>query len=57
MGKIFTSVLNIRLSEYLGINKLNGPEQAGFKAGRSTVDHIFTLKALIDQIIFRHKRL
>ena len=33
MGKLFTCVLNNRLSEYLSVNKLNGPEQAGFKAG------------------------
>ena len=57
MGKLFTCVLNNRLSEYLRVNKLNGPEQAGFKAGYSTVDHIFTLKAMTDLFIFRHKKL
>ena len=57
MGKSFTCVLNTRLSEYLRVYKLNGSEQAGFKADYSTVDHISNLKALIDLFLFRHKRL
>ena len=48
MGKLFTCVLNKRLSQYLRVYKLNGPEQTSYKAGYSTVDHIFTLKAIID---------
>ena len=58
MGKLFTCVfLNTRLSEYLRVYKSNGPEQAGFKADYSTVDHISNLKAMINLFLFRHKRL
>ena len=34
-----------------------GPEQAGFRSGYSTIDHIFVLNYLIDFYLFCNKRL
>ena len=48
MGKLFSSAINERLSEFVEINKIIGEEQAGFRAGYSTQDHIFTLQSIID---------
>ena len=40
LGKFFTSALNSRLSAYLGVSAL-GEDQAGFREGCSTLNHIF----------------
>jgi len=47
LGKLFTAVLNNRISKYLESNNLLGEEQAGFRSGYSTSDHIFTLYSII----------
>ena len=57
MGKLFTSLLNNSLTKYLNDYKIIGEEQAGFRKGYSTSDHIFTLKCLIDLYLFKKKRL
>ena len=36
------------LTEFVNVNKIIGEEQAGFRSGYSTHDHIFTLHAIID---------
>ena len=46
-GKIFSSVLNKRLSEYLESNKILCDEQNGFRSNRSSEDHIFALTSLV----------
>ena len=46
-GKIFSSVLNKRLSEYLESNKILCDEQNGFRSNRSCEDHIFALTSLV----------
>ena len=51
LGKLFTSVLNIRLTQYLDTYDVLGSEQAGFRAGHSTTDHIFNLRTLINLYI------
>ena len=56
-GKLFTSVINNRLIEYFDENTTIGPEQAGFRAGHSTVDHVFTLHCIIDFFLAKKKRL
>lgn len=48
LGKLFTAVLNERLTSYLEDNELLGEEQAGFRNGHSTLDHIFVLHSVID---------
>ncbi|KAI0235914.1 hypothetical protein LSAT2_013530, partial [Lamellibrachia satsuma] len=47
LGKLFTSVFNSRLNEYLDSMNMIGEEQAGFRKGYSTLDHIFVFKSLI----------
>ena len=41
LGKLFTAVINERLTMFLESSGTIGDEQAGFRAGFSTVDHIF----------------
>ena len=56
-GKLFTSVINNRLVKYFDAQSTIGPEQAGFRAGYSTMDHLFTLHCLIDFFLAKKKRL
>ena len=46
-SKIFSSCINSRLSFYLEENNLLGENQAGFRSGYSTLNHIFTLHLII----------
>ena len=57
LGKLFTSVINNRLKKYMENLSLLGEEQAGFRAGYSTTDHIFTLKCIIDIFLSKKKKL
>ena len=54
VGKFFTSVLNYRITNYLEATGSIGDEQAGFRAGHSTIDHIFVLHSIID--IYQQKQ-
>ena len=54
-GKLFTAVLNHRLNNYLENMNLLCEEQAGFRKGYSTIDHIFNLKCLVDLYLHRKK--
>ena len=54
IGKLFTAAINYRLTNFLEQAGAIGDEQAGFRAGFSTVDHIFTLHAILD--IYLHKK-
>ena len=55
MGKLFTSLLNTRLTESCNNNKVIEEMQAGFRAGYSTADHVFVLKNLIDLFYYKKK--
>ena len=57
IGKLFTAAVNHRLTNYLEQSGAIGDEQAGFRAGFSTVDHIFTLHAIIDLYLYKKERL
>lgn len=48
MGKLFTNILNERLNIYLESCNLLSEEQAGFRKNYGTIDHVFSLKLLID---------
>ena len=54
-GKLFTACLNGRLSCYVEDHIL-GQEQAGFREGYSTIDHIFVLQLIIELFQSVHKR-
>ena len=47
----------MRLTEYVNTLDVIGPEQAGFRSGFSTNDHIFALKKVIDLFLHTKKRL
>ena len=47
VAKVFTSILNNRISAYLETNNLLCDEQNGFRKNRSCLDHIFTLTTII----------
>ena len=49
LGKLFSSILNKRLTDYLIKNKLLSNCQIGFLKDSRTSDHIFTLKTIIDK--------
>ena len=57
LGKLFTGVINERFENFLENNKLLGCEQAGFRKNLGTVDHIFSLKTVIDFYLHNKKRL
>ena len=57
LGKLFTSLLNHRLTLYLENVGYMGEEQAGFKGGYSTMDHVFTLHSIIDLYTSRNMKL
>ena len=48
LGKLFTAILNGRINHYMNDSGLLGHEQAGFRAGHSTMDHVFLLHHVID---------
>ena len=56
-GKLFTSVLNTRLNTYLENNNILGNEQAGFRKGYSTIDHIFVLHSLVNVYQYQKRKL
>ena len=57
LGKLFTSLLNTRLYNYLTTEGILGNEQAGFRKDYSTLDHILTLHILSNFYINNGKQL
>ena len=57
LGKLFTSILNSRLTKFLDENILLNENQAGFRKDYSTSDHIFVLNSLIEIMKFEKKKL
>ena len=57
IGKLFTAVINARLTFYLEGLGIMGEEQAGFREGYSTTDQCFVLYSLIDFYLFGGQRL
>lgn len=57
LGKLFTSVLNLRLNNFLDENITLEENQAGFRKGYSTTDHIFVLNSLIELLRKQKKKI
>ena len=53
-GIFFTSLINTLLTYFLNSSKVLLENQTGFRRGYSTMDHVITLKSLID--IFLHEK-
>ena len=54
-GKLFTAILNARINNFIEYHNILNENQAGFRSGFSTVDHIFTLYTL-SEILKHHKK-
>ena len=48
LGKLFTAVLNNRLSKYVEKYEIILQNQAGFRKGLSTIDNLFIIQSLIE---------
>ena len=57
MTKVFTGILNNRITKFTDMNKIIVDEQNGFRKGRSCSDHIFTLTSTIKYYLNRNKSL
>ena len=57
IAKIFTAVLNNRLTVYLNNSNILGEEQAGFRENYCTSDHIFVLNTLINIYQSKYKQI
>ena len=57
LGKVFTSILNNRLTAFSNLYNILLENQAGYRKGYSTIDQIFLLKGLIDLFINKSKML
>lgn len=57
ISKLYSSVINKRLTEWIRINNITGEMQAGFKKGYSTIDHVFTLMAAIQKQFVNDRKL
>ena len=57
MVNCLQQILNNRLNKCLEDSGILGEEQAGFRKKCSTVDHIFTLKMLVDFYVHKNKKL
>ena len=55
LGKLFSGLLQTRLSNYLENNSLLSPFQSGFRKQRRTTDNIFVLKTLINKYAYCNK--
>ncbi len=56
-GKLCSYVLNKRLTDWVEEHGLINEAQAGFRRNYSTIDHIFTLLALVQRQLLNHGKL
>jgi hypothetical protein len=56
-SKLFGTIINRRLQEWVEENDITGDHQAGFKKGYSTIDHMFTLLALVQKQFCHNRKL
>jgi hypothetical protein len=56
-SKLYGSVINSRLQEWVDLNNITGECQAGFKKDYGTVDHIFTLLAIVQKQFLQNRKL
>ena len=57
LSKVYTHVLNKRLTRWAEQEETILEQQAGFREGYSTVDHIFTLYGLVQRYLQRNTKL
>ena len=54
---MYTHILNRRLTEWAGNEEKIISQQAGFRAGYSTIDHSFTLYALVQRYLQKNTKM
>ena len=57
IGKLFSKLVNFRLTKWFNENKSINESQFGFRENRSTTDCIFILNGLIDILFAQGKKL
>ena len=57
LGKFFTLCINIRLGKYLESRGVIGEEQAAFREGYGTMDHVFVFNEIVNFYIHNKKKL
>ena len=57
LGKLFTSCINVRLGKYCEAWGIIGEEQAAFREGYGTMDHVFVFNEIINLYLQKKKRL
>ena len=57
LSKVFTHIINSRLTHWTESNSVLNDAQAGFRKGRSTVDHMFTLYAATKKHLLKNTKL
>ena len=57
MGKLFTTILNTRINEFLESYGILVEEQASFRKTYGTNDRLFNLKRLADLFLFMKKKI
>ena len=57
VGKVFSHILNERLNSFLEDNHIIHNNQAGFRKNHRTVDHIFTMKTIVDKYINKRQNI
>ena len=57
ISKVYTHILNKRLSEWAEVEEKIIEEQAGFRAGYSSADHIFSVYAMVQKYLLKHTKL
>ena len=57
VSKIYTHILNKRLNNWAEEEEINIEQQAGFRKDYSTVDHMFTLYAIVQKYLLKNAKL
>ena len=56
LGKLFTAIVNDRLNSFCEENDIVSLNQAGFRKGFSTLDHLFVFSSIAELYLHRYKR-
>lgn len=57
LSKLFTTILNDRITTFCDKNNVISDAQFGFRKGRSTIDALYILSSIVQNYIFQKKRL
>jgi exonuclease III len=57
LGKLFTSIINTRLADYLNETNIYSRAQGGFRKGFQTNDNTFILKTILDKYLGSNKKI